>query len=611
MAVGTAGAEALRLLRIGIRFMQETMLDLARPGDSVKGGNGEHDALINKVALEMGSINNGDLASTQRAPDSRLSRYGLAAIKGIENVPAGVVHAVKNNIDHPVQALETLGMGVGMAAAMKFVLPEGGPAGTIAGAALGAYFTYQTAKPVIAGLKMAGEAQTMKELNMAAVQIGDAGGNYLVNSVIAGAGCKLGTMAADRVLATNALSGFRTAKAGFYDKLGDKLAGISDAAMLTVNPASAKPVLDVDWQGVIPPYVLEEMVRRNPGNAAYLRTYNAALVQHDQKVLPRLTLEQEDFHGAREVYDAQGEKVQPGEKARFEGEKPVADVEVNKAYDYTGDVREFYLKEYARNSIDGRGMKFVSTVNYGQNYQNAFWNGEQMTYGRPDESSPFKSFILRDVCAHEITHGVTQMEGGLTYHGQSGALNESISDVYGALINQYAQHQTADKADWLIGGGIWKDNINGKALRDMVNPGTAYNDPAIGKDPQPADMEHYKVTTKDKGGVHLNSGIPNRAFASFAKSVGGYAWDDPGHIWFEARKNAGSDPSFAQFAFQTVEAAKSMGKSDLIPKLEAAWNLVGVKPDANIGDVLTPAMPPPPPSDVSFISRLFSNKKAG
>jgi Zn-dependent metalloprotease len=180
------------------------------------------------------------------------------------------------------------------------------------------------------------------------------------------------------------------------------------------------------------------------------------------------------------------------------------------------------------------------------------------------------------------------MESGLTYQGQSGALNESLSDVFGNLIKQYAEKQTADQGDWLVGGGIWKDTVKGRALRDMLNPGTAYDDPAVGKDPQPAHMKDYYKTWGDNGGVHYNSGIPNKAFATFAKAVGGNAWEDPGHIWFNARKLAGSNPSFAQFAYQTIEAAKQMGKDDLVPKLQSAWDGVGVKPDANATDTQTP-----------------------
>jgi Zn-dependent metalloprotease len=114
----------------------------------------------------------------------------------------------------------------------------------------------------------------------------------------------------------------------------------------------------------------------------------------------------------------------------------------------------------------------------------------------------------------------------------------------------------------------------------MLNPGTAYDDPKIGTDPQPANMKSFINTTRDNGGVHLNSGIPNKAFATFATEVGGNAWEAPGKIWYQARANAGSEPSFANFAYQTIQAAKQLGFTSDLPKLQKAWDAVGVKPSA-------------------------------
>ena len=350
------------------------------------------------------------------------------------------------------------------------------------------------------------------------------------------------------------------------------------------TPQSFKP----SGFSVIPPYVLEDLAKKNPGQDGFLKTYNKTkeMLDSPSKIKPRAVGGNDS---AREVYDAKGKEVQPGDKARFEGDKATGNEEVDNAYDYTGFIRDFYKKEYGRDSIDGNGMKFVSTVNYGDNYENAFWNGSQMTYGHPSADSPFKTFVLLDVCGHEITHGVTEKESNLTYYGQSGALNESLSDVFGELIEQYSKKQTADQADWVVGNGIWKDTVKGRGLRDMLNPGTAYDDPKVGKDPQPAHMKDYLKTWGDNGGVHYNSGIPNKAFATFARAVGGNAWETPGHIWYEARKAAGSDPSFAQFAYHTIEAAKSRKDAELVKKLEKAWSDVGVTPSATEKDNDTPS----------------------
>lgn len=367
-------------------------------------------------------------------------------------------------------------------------------------------------------------------------------------------------------------------------KANEKLSG--EALTLAAGQGAAPQVSPAGYS-TIPPYLLQELATRNPGNGDFLHTYNRTKDMQDTPTTFRPRVGGSD--GAREVYDAKGKEAQPGDKARFEGEAATGNDEVDKAYDYTGFVRDFYQKEYGRNSIDGNGMKFISTVNYGENYENAFWNGSQMTYGRPGADSPFKTFVLLDVCGHEITHGVTEKESNMQYYGQSGALNESMSDVFGELIKQYSKNQTADQADWLVGEGIWKDGIKGRALRDMLNPGTAYDDPKLGKDPQPAHMKDYLQTWGDNGGVHYNSGIPNRAFALFAKAVGGHAWDDPGHIWYAARKAAGSNPSFAQFAYHTIEQAKALGHTDEVDKLQKAWDAVGVVPSATTLDTRTPS----------------------
>jgi len=345
--------------------------------------------------------------------------------------------------------------------------------------------------------------------------------------------------------------------------------------------------LKPDGFSAIPPYLLKEIAARTNSGAFKSAAKDAEDMQSHGSVFRPSTGDGTNQHGAREVYDAKGQMTQPGDKARFEGEKPTGNKEVDEAYDFTGFVRDFYLKEYNRDSIDGNGMKFISTVNYGDNYENAFWNGSQMTYGHPGADSPFKTFVMLDVAGHEITHGVTEKEANETYSGQSGALNESNSDIFGELIKQYSLNQTADQADWLVGSGMFKDGFGGRALRDMLHPGTAYDDPRLGKDPQPADMAHYVKTWDDNGGVHYNSSIPNRAFATFAQAVGGHAWDDPGHVWYAARKAAGSDPSFASFAYYTIEAAKGMGKPDLVEKLTNAWATVGVTPDKNGKDTTT------------------------
>lgn len=139
-------------------------------------------------------------------------------------------------------------------------------------------------------------------------------------------------------------------------------------------------------------------------------------------------------------------------------------------------------------------------------------SGQQMVVGDGDGKIFNRFTIALDVAAHELTHGVTKNAAGLMYFQQSGALNESISDVFGSLVKQFHLQQTANQADWIIGEGLLTKGIKGCGLRSMSAPGTAYDDPLPGKDPQPADMDHHIDTHDDNGGVHLNSGIPNHSF---------------------------------------------------------------------------------------------------
>jgi Zn-dependent metalloprotease len=194
----------------------------------------------------------------------------------------------------------------------------------------------------------------------------------------------------------------------------------------------------------------------------------------------------------------------------------------------------------------------------------------------------FNDFTLPlDVIGHELTHGVTGSEANLLYKNQSGALNESISDVFGVLVKQYSLKQTADKADWLIGAGLFAKKIHGVALRSMKAPGTAYDDPLIGKDPQPADMAHFVNTTGDNGGVHTNSGIPNHAFFLVATKIGGFAWQKAGQIWYNTLldHNLKQSANFAAFANLTVKNATTLYGSASVERKAVidAWQQVGVQ----------------------------------
>jgi Zn-dependent metalloprotease len=283
----------------------------------------------------------------------------------------------------------------------------------------------------------------------------------------------------------------------------------------------------------------------------------------------------------RTIFDAENKESLPGSLVRHEGGRSKGGKTVSEAYDYSGSTYKFYKAIFDRNSIDTRGMKLDSSVHYGEDYNNAFWNGTQMVYGDGD-GEIFQRFTKNiDIVGHELTHGVTQYEAALEYEGQAGALNESFSDVFGSLVKQYALKQKADKADWLIGAGLFTSKVNGIALRSMKEPGTAYNDPTIGKDPQPAHMKDYVSTTSDNGGVHVNSGIPNRAFYLTAIEIGGYAWEKAGRIWYiTLTERLRERSNFEATANITHKVAGSIyGRNSIEQKaVYNAWKRVGLTP---------------------------------
>lgn len=281
----------------------------------------------------------------------------------------------------------------------------------------------------------------------------------------------------------------------------------------------------------------------------------------------------------RQIFNSNGTEDLPGDPARMEGAGPVADAAANQAYDHAGTTYQFYKEIFGRESVDAHGRSLVSTIHYSQNYDNAFWNGQQMVYGDGD-GKVFQNFTSAlEVIAHELTHGVTQFTAQLPYQDQSGALNEHFSDVFGVLVKQWSLKQTADQADWLVGAGIRAAGFQGRALRDMANPGTAYDDPVLGKDPQPAHMRDYDHTDEDSGGVHTNSGIPNRAFVLAARAIGGNAWETTGKIWYVTlTERLTATANFAKAAAATISVARDLFPHDasIATKVSQAWNTVGI-----------------------------------
>ncbi len=340
-------------------------------------------------------------------------------------------------------------------------------------------------------------------------------------------------------------------------------------------------------RGIVPPHILEHLARSTDPEleqiaARALRTLAATERMRGHRhaigaVAPLVVLPA----GAknRSVYDAEHAERLPGKLVRTEGQPPVVDVAVNEAYDGAGATYDLFFEEFERNSIDDRGMRLDSTVHYGRGYDNAFWDGRQMVYGDGDGVIFNRFTAAVDVIGHELSHGVIQFEANLEYEDQPGALNESFADVFASLVKQRARQQSAAEADWLIGQGLFTSQVQGDALRSMKAPGTAYDDPRLGKDPQPAHMRDYVEMEGDNGGVHINSGIPNHAFYLAAVAMGGTAWERAGRIWYiTLRDRLRPRSKFADAAQATADVAGELfgPESPEANAVRDAWRQVGL-----------------------------------
>ncbi|MBV8519503.1 MAG: M4 family metallopeptidase [Acidobacteria bacterium] len=304
----------------------------------------------------------------------------------------------------------------------------------------------------------------------------------------------------------------------------------------------------------------------------------------------------------RTIYDAHHAHELPGVIARPEGGRRVRDVAVNEAYDGAGRTYDFFRRVYGRSSVDDQGLRLESTVHFGDGFNNAHWNGRQMIYGDGDGKYFNRFTSALEVIGHELTHGVSQYCAAFAASGQAGALAEHFSDVFGVLVKQYALRQTAARANWLVGEGLFTKRVHGVAIRSMKAPGSAYDDPILGRDEQPSHMRDYVTTASDDRGVHVNSGIPNHAFYRAATLLGGHAWDVAGRIWYHALAHElGPRARFQQCADATFRAAGALYGSVSEPQdaVRAAWRAVGI----DVAAIDEPRLPIRKPSSRKPASR--------
>lgn len=272
------------------------------------------------------------------------------------------------------------------------------------------------------------------------------------------------------------------------------------------------------------------------------------------------------------VFDCHNGITLPGTSVANPGSSP--DATAKQAFTETTAVADFYKTLFGRNSVDNAGMALISSIHYSVKYNNAFWNGSQMTYGDGDGNIFVDFTKADDVIGHELTHGVTQHSLGLSYVNQAGGLNESISDVFGSMFRQWQANQDVGKADWLIGKEIVGPGAIARGftcLRDMSNPAAKHC-----LAPQPTKFSQYH----DGMDPHESSGIPNSAFYQAAMAIGGKSWEKTGKIWYQALTGSAPSPNMKMKAFanQTRSLAGSLFPSEPAVKtaVNNAWTAVGL-----------------------------------
>jgi Zn-dependent metalloprotease len=272
------------------------------------------------------------------------------------------------------------------------------------------------------------------------------------------------------------------------------------------------------------------------------------------------------------VYDCMTTTTLPGRAVSNPGAS--TDISARRVFEETREVARFYKQIFGRNSIDGAGMTLQSSVHYDRAYANAQWNGFQMIYGDGDGQTFVDLTGSNDVIGHELTHGVTQHSLQLQYNNdEPGALNESMSDVFGSMFRQWRAGQDVATADWLIGSDIMGPAVRAlgiTCLRDLSNPGGAH---CLSR--QPKHFSNFAVGMDP----HESSGIPNHAFFLACQAIGGNSWDVVGKIWYHA-VTGGASPrmKMSAFAARTRAAAVSLfsGQASVATAIDDAWQHVGL-----------------------------------
>jgi len=392
------------------------------------------------------------------------------------------------------------------------------------------------------------------------------------------------------------------------------------------------------WCSIVPEYLLRHIVSEDgtkseagsaaektikEGNDLFVKSRTAAGVMGTEArnmavtfggiPPPAATLE-------RYIYTADGTENLPGTLVRSDGFN-ASHKDASFIYSRLNPIYKFFYDVFGWKLFDNKGNQIHVTTDYGEHCMNAYWNGSQIILG---SGSPFgldKFWHAIDVLAHEITHGIIQHTCALDYRSEAGALNEHLADVFGVLFKQYRQGTRDSKdASWVIGDKLftlsvdrrhdepkprlWEDGngdirwvVSGAADDScyMIHERTVFNDqwargylrsfenPKLSNPPQPIRYRDYEDLPYDNGGVHHNSGIPNRAFHKAAIATNGPAWNGVGRVWFHAMTDPKlhSNSKFADFAALTIAWADAR-YPHLKDAIVEGWKCVGVVPTVGI-----------------------------
>lgn len=332
---------------------------------------------------------------------------------------------------------------------------------------------------------------------------------------------------------------------------------------------------------IIPPFLMTELIREGliskENTDEHFRSRRIARIEQ----LNEDSGLQESFAAApallnRNVFDSENGNRLQYKLVRTENDPASPDSTVNTAYENAGKVYRFFEQELNYTFPgDGQG-RIILNVHYGRNYNNAFWDGRQMVFG-DGNGVEFGNFAdALDVVGHEISHGIVQYTANLAYQNQPGALNEHFADVFGVTIRQYNQgeHTSPAKANWLIGDSIMTPLQFGDAIRSMKAPGTAYP-----RDPQPDHMSRYYSGPNDYGGVHINSGIPNKVFYLASVAFGNTL--TAARLWFRTLQRLRPAADFGSFKTELLAQSALMETDGTLPagssqKVQQALNGVGL-----------------------------------